>query len=112
MPKIQPRGSVNFASVWINGLDGRLVVRVRDGEFPAACGLRQAITLAIHRQYVDVVGQPVEDTRPVPPKAGIWTLPGFRGPDFSSSRRTSPVVVLHASPLSARLGWRWFQPWQ
>jgi hypothetical protein len=50
----------NFASVWIDSLGGGLVVRVRDGEFPAACGLRQAIALAIHRQDVDVVGQPVE----------------------------------------------------
>jgi hypothetical protein len=33
----------NFASVWINGLDGGLVVCVRDGKFPAVCGLRQAI---------------------------------------------------------------------
>ena len=45
----------NFASVWINGLDGGLVVCVRGGEFPGACGLRQSITFAIHRQDVDVV---------------------------------------------------------
>ena len=50
----------NFASVWINSLDGGLVVCVRGGEFPGACGLRQSITLAIQRQDVDVVGQPVE----------------------------------------------------
>src|SRR5450756_1182784 len=50
----------NFASAWINGFDGGLVVCVRDGKFPAVCGLRQAITLTIHRQDVDVVGQPVE----------------------------------------------------
>ena len=39
----------NFASVWINGFDGGLVVCVRDGKFPAARRLRQAITLTIHR---------------------------------------------------------------
>ena len=49
----------NFACVWINGLDGRPVVR--GGEFPETCGLCQPITLAIHRQDVDMVGQPVEE---------------------------------------------------
>jgi len=44
----------NFASVWINSLDGGLAVCVRGGEFPGTCGLRQSITLAIHRQDVDV----------------------------------------------------------
>lgn len=38
----------NFASVWIDSLGGGLVARIR-GEFPAMCGLRQPITLAIHR---------------------------------------------------------------
>src|ERR1035437_267188 len=50
----------NFAGVWIKGLDGRLAVHVRDGGFSAACGLRQPVALAVHRQDVDMVGQPVE----------------------------------------------------
>ena len=50
----------NFAGVRINGLAGGLVVRPRGGEFAAARGLRQPITLAVHRQDVDMVGQPVE----------------------------------------------------
>jgi len=56
----------NFARVWVNdldgGLDGGQVVHVRGGELPAARGLRQSIALTIHRQNVDVVGQPVEES--------------------------------------------------
>src|SRR5487761_1966027 len=50
----------NFASVWINSLDGGLVVCVGGGEFAVACGLRLALALSIHREDMDVVGQPVE----------------------------------------------------
>ena len=51
----------NFASVWIDYLGGGPFVRVGGGEFPGTRGLRQPITLAIHRQDVDMVGQPVEE---------------------------------------------------
>ena len=50
----------NFAGVWIRRLDGRLAVHVRDGGFSAACGMRQPVALAVHRQDMDMVGQPVE----------------------------------------------------
>jgi hypothetical protein len=50
----------NFAGVRIYGLTSRLAVHVRDGGFSAACGLRQPVAVAVPRQDVDMVGQPVE----------------------------------------------------
>ena len=51
----------NFASVWIDCPCGGPVVHVRGSELAGTCGLRKAITLAVHRQDVDMVGQPVEE---------------------------------------------------
>ena len=51
----------DFASVGIDKLDGGLVLWAWSGVFPPARGLRQPITLTVHSQDVDVVGQPIEE---------------------------------------------------
>src|SRR5665647_2542796 len=44
----------------VTDVDGESAGHVRDGGFAAACGLRQPVALAVQRQDVDMVGQPVE----------------------------------------------------